>query len=396
MIDNKINESRIERIIKRNNALAILLPLFYMAEASTKVLKYYNFEFINISAVVKILFICISTYIIITERNRKLIVFLIIILLIFFLGQFSYNDWRIDVDTLFSNSVYLGRFLFVFFIIAIFDSYKQSFSHTTFKMLEMILILNSLLVIIGAIGGIDLFRTYKFRFGYNGLFMTPTVISYFNAIGLIYFSRKILLEKKGYMPALIIICASLLAGTKGILFFLALTSAYFILLFKIHKRPLFYLGLLIASLLILIFRFQFFSFLKAQYSTIYTVYVNDGFLSMITSYRNLNFNEVYKEVILNKWNGFNFLFGGTDFDAYRIEFDVLDLFLFFGIIGGGYYLWFYFSNIIKFRLLDSFSVFHITFLLLTGVLAGTFFNSGPIAIYIVLIINYLYFKPSWK
>jgi len=375
-----------------NRFLPFVLVLFFASEALTKIAQWYKFSFYNISALVKLLFILVTFCLIIKKRKLRFLSFFGVMGVVFLLGQLIFNNWEFNTEVVFSNLIYFGRYIFVFFIISLFNPYQIKFSKSVFKIYEIILLFNSLLIIAGYFFKISLFQTYLYRFGYNGLFMTPTMISYFNALGIIYFLRKSEDDRTGYLPLILIVLSSLLTGTKAILLFILFTAVYLVIKLKLFRERVFIGSLLLLFGIVIGFWKVVFAFLKDQYSVLYEVYINDGLLSMLTSYRNHNFIEIYTEVIQKKWVPMNYLFGGTDFDQYRIEFDLLDVFLFFGIIGGVIYLWAYFSKVIIFNKFDNFSKVQIIGLLFIGILAGTFFNGAPLALYLIIVLNYLYFN----
>lgn len=372
--------------------LPFVLGLSFVSEALTKIGQFYKFPFYNFSAVVKLVFIFVAFYFIIKWREFKLLTFMGGMGVIFLLGQLSFNHWEFNINVIGSNSIYFGRFMLIFFLVAVFRPYQNKFSQKVFLVFEYIVIINSLLIIFGYFFNITLFKTYLYRFGYNGLFMTPTMISYLNALAITYFIRKIGNEHKGYLPLILVVFASLLTGTKAILLFVLFTCIHLVFKLKLYQKRIFLGGLILLFSFIVIFWKQVLSFLQNQYSVLYDVYVNDGLISMLTSYRNHNLIEIYNDVILGAWFPINYFFGGTDFDKYRVEFDFLDVFLFFGLVGGLIYLWVYFSKVINFNKFDKFSTIQILGLLFIGVLAGTFFNGAPLMLYLVVVLNYLYFK----
>ena len=65
--------------------------------------------------------------------------------------------------------------------------------------------------------------------------------------------------------------------------------------------------------------------------------IEHGYLTLILSQRDLNFNKTleYLEV---EGTFKNLLIGGIEFPKYLVEMDFIDLFLFFGLIGGVIYV----------------------------------------------------------
>lgn len=376
--------------------LPFVLIVFYVSEALTKAAYFLKIGFYNYSAIIKAAFILFALLFLIYKKKYSWLWFFFGLFAVFLIGQAAFNDWTFNKEIFFSNLIYFGRYLLIFFIVLVFNPYKKTFSSSAFLTFEIILIFNSLLVIAGAVFGIELFRTYPYRYGYNGFFMTPTVISYFNAIGLIYYFRKILNGKKSYLPLVIIVAASLFTGTKGILFFMLFSFIHLFFLKKLYKKPMVWGAGVFVILMAFIYRNPLTGFLASRYDTLYKVYQKDGWLSALTSYRDRNLLEVIELLKSHGWSAVNWVFGGLDFELYRVEFDFLDVILFFGLLGGFIYFRQYFTKVIRFTKLDNFSKIQLILLLATGALSGTFFNSGPMALYLVMVINYLYIAPKWR
>src|SRR5699024_5486599 len=104
----------------------------------------------------------------------------------FLIGQLSFNDFT-PGENFYQNCIYFGRYLFVFFVFFFLMNKEEKFSSRLFWVFEKLVILNSLLVLIAILFDIQLFKTYYHRFGSSGIFMTPSMITYFNALGLTYF-----------------------------------------------------------------------------------------------------------------------------------------------------------------------------------------------------------------
>ena len=153
--------------------------------------------------------------------------------------------------------------------------------------------------------------------------------------------------------------------------------------------------LLAASVaLLVLFREPLQVFLKKTFAVLLNVYQESGFITMITSYRNINLQTDFLDMIETHWGFINYLVGGTNFTKYRVEFDFIDVLLFFGIVGGSLYLVSYFRYIIRFSELRRFGKIQIGFLLGIGFLSGTFFNNAPVAIYILVLVAVLSVKDN--
>ena len=166
-----------------------------------------------------------------------------------------------------------------------------------------------------------------------------------------------------------------------------LTLAHLFIVKKIYKLKLFYLFASITTVVIVSNINFFINFLKTKYETLYRVYEKHDLITMLTSYRNLRLKENFIPVITDNWSFTNYLFGGTDFVKYRVEFELFDVFLFWGIIGCLIYFYFYFSKVISFKKIVKFGKIQIVFLLIIAMLSGTFFNNAPVTLYLLVVLS---------
>ncbi len=372
--------------------LSFLLVVFYLSEAITKIAAFYKASFYNYSALIKgifILFVILFTAINFNKKRKTLSVFLILMSIFFIIGQYVFNQNTLDSSFLI-NLIFFSRYIFVFVIVLYFIDYPFKFkSNKHLIVYEKIVLFNSLLIIIGAAFNLKLFNTYVHRFGYNGLFMVPSITTYFYALALTYFSYNYIKYNTKKMELIFVCLVSLLVGTKALLLFLGLTMIHVFIAKKIYKLKGFYI---IFTFIFLAILFQFktiFHFLKLKFSVLYDVYVKHDLITMLTSYRNLKLKENFVPLIKEKWHFINYLFGGTNFAKYRVEFEIFDVFLFFGFIGSIYYLFYYFKLIFKFFTLNPFARIQFVFLLCVALLSGTFFNNAPIALYMLVVLSSL-------
>jgi hypothetical protein len=377
------------------NSIKFLLVLFFLSEGLTKISYYNKFSFHNFSALVKGSFILgVVIYVSLCykriESKQKEIIKLLLILGVFFLiGQFTFNSDESFYTSAYSNLVFFLRYVLIFVIcVFLINIYKKKFSSQVFKVYEYIVWINTTFLFLGYLFNLNIFGTYYYtRFGYNGLFLVPSISTYFYGIALSYFSFKLINNQKGVLPLFIVMLAAVLVGTKALLLFVGLTMVNLFYTLRLYRYLIFYLVLAILFLGGIFFHKSFYSFLITRYDVLYKVYQDNGLLTMLTSYRDLRVKETFPEIINNKMSVINYFFGGTDFTKYRIEFEIFDVFLFFGLIGGAVYLYSYFKFIIRFNLLDVFSKRQIVILLFVALLSGTFLNNGSVGIYLVIVLN---------
>ena len=370
----------------------MLLIVFYLSDAFTKITYYFHAEFHNYSAIIKgsfILFTLCFAFVNFNKKRKSILFFLISMSLIFLIGQYTFDTKGFN-SNFFQNLIYSTRYVFVFILIFFFIDYPFKFKPKIHLMVyEKIVLLNSLFIIIGFIFNLKIFWTYNSRFGFNGLFIVPSITTFFYALALTYFSYQYIKFNKKKLELLIVIIAALLVGTKALLLFLLLTLAHLFIVKKIYKLKLFYLFASITTVVILSNINFIINFLKNKYETLFRVYENYDLITMLTSYRNLRLKENFIPVIKENWSFVNYLFGGTDFVKYRVEFELFDVFLFWGIVGSLIYFYFYFTKVISFTKIVKFGKIQIIFLLIIAMLSGTFFNNAPVTLYLLVVLSSL-------
>lgn len=377
--------------------LKYLLIIFFASEAITNVLYYSGLGFYNASALIKAIFLIfvfvlyINGYI---RKQRDLVFFLLLLFIAFLVGQFFFGGVKNFKQSIYDNSVFFFRYILIFVIFIFVEGlYNRKFHPTLFITYEHIIIINTSFLIIGAVFEIELFSTYEgTRFGYNGFFLVPSIATYFYSLALTYYASKITRENNGYLIFVLLAFTTMLVGTKALFLFLVLTLINLFFHFKLYNSIRTYIILFISVTGIIFFRDYIFKFLTSTYSIIFDVYKEYGWTTMVTSFRDIKLKNEFPDIINNKMSLVNYLIGGTDFSSYRVEFEIIDVFLFFGILGGGMYLYFYFKKIIRFRHFDNFSRLQIIFLLITALLSGTFFNNGAVGMYLIVVLNKLMIK----
>lgn len=375
---------------KSKNFPIIVLVLFFLSELATTIAYNTRMEFYNYSLVIKVLFIAfVGLSLLKNSKNYKnILLFLIVMMLVFFIGQWSFNSFSFGPNFI-ENFIYWGRYIFVFFVLLFLICSKHPFTPRFYALYEKIVIINSLIVIATIVFDISIFKTYYNRFGSSGAFMTPSMITYFNAFALTYFLFQFLNRNKKLPELILVSLVCFLTGTKALIFFFGLTVVHLIFLKKLYKKRNFYLFFLGIIVLLFLAKDKVSRFIYENFTSLFEVYREKGILSALTSLRSDNFKNNFLPVLSENWNGLNYLFGGTDFEKYRVEFEIFDIFLFFGIIGTLIYLIFYFKNVINFNRMQNFGKVQMGILLLTALISGNFFNNAPIAMYFLIILSVL-------
>ncbi len=177
--------------------LAIVLIVFYISEALTKIGLFHEYDFHNYSALVKggfsfiVIVYSVFRFTRKTRKTHRILIFMLTMGVIFGIGQYFFNEHTFG-ENIFQNTKFFFRYLFVFIILLYFSELPYKFGKGIYLIVfEKIVLFNSLLVLIGFIFDIHLFDTYKFtRFGFSGFFAVPSIATYFYALALTYFSYK--------------------------------------------------------------------------------------------------------------------------------------------------------------------------------------------------------------
>jgi len=376
--------------LNKDRQLAVVLVLFYLSEAITKITYDLHSSFHNYSALIKGAFcvfaICYALDNL-TLFRKKIFLFLIGLSVCFVFGQYVFNDYTFGKDFP-MNFVFFVRYMFVFVILLFLsENFRKMDKKYTYSVFEKVIVFNSVLIVVGFFFDIDLFQTYSVRFGYNGLFMAPSISTFFYALALTYYSNSYILRKEGFFPLMLVIVTCLLVGTKALMLFLALTIIHLGIVKKWYKKRLFYSIIILGLVGCLVFKDRLISRLSNTFETIVGVFNEYGFLTAVTSFRNIKLEQNFLPLINEKWALINYLVGGTNFVKYRVEFEVFDIFLFFGIVGSFVYLFFYFKHVMIFRNLTRFGGLQMTFLLVTALMSGTFFNNAPVVLYLWIVLG---------
>jgi len=374
----------------KKHFLIAMLVCFYASEAGTKLAFRFDLGFHNYSALIKGVFavlILIYSLLVWDSTVKKTTTFLVVIFAVFLLGQYAFSGWAFG-ENFFKNCIYFSRYVFVFILSMFIFKSRSTMTNKLFYVYEKIVIFNSIMILVGVLFDVALFQTYNTRFGYNGLFMTPSIGTYFYALALTYFSYKYLYEKQKLLELILVGIVCFLVGTKALLLFFALTGVHVFFAKKLYKSKLFYTVALGSVLLFLVFKKTIIGFLVQKFDVLFNVYQDYGLITMLTSLRDKNFQEDFIPLVYEKWHALNFLFGGTDFEVYRVEFEVLDLFLFFGIIGTILYLWHYFTKVLVFKEINTFGKYQMAILSLTALLSGNFFNNAPVVLYLLVVLSF--------
>ena len=355
--------------------LLVLFMLYILLEI---VAKYTHFskEVTNIPMFVKAAILCLAAVLILL-RVRKIKNFWLLIALpaVFIIGQLTIND------SFSGNSlVIFGKFVAPVLLFIYFSEARLLEKHRriTFRVFEWVMLFNSALILLGFLLDIKLFESYRgSRFGYSGLFLSPGVASYAYLLTLFYF----VLGANGSVwknwKFIFIFLSCFLIGTKAIYLGLIVLIIYILSLQKVkYRKLLIALALVLGATATYLFFYKFGLFSKVRES--------DGLISALLSFRDKLFVENTIPYIQENWSFINYLFGGvSDFDM-RSQMEMIDVFFFWGILGGLLYLLTFIRTFVNFKMTRTLWVFALLFMTIIF-LAGNFFVYSTITIFLLIL-----------
>ena len=367
-------------ITKYLNFPVLLLLLFFTTEAYFKIVLYSTGEMSGLLKVTKgvVLFGLISHLLF---KNLKLVYFIGVVFILFSLGQLTLaNSFSNDILIAFVKLMFPIILLLFFSTVKLNDRQKQIF----FIVFEYIILFNSLVILIGFLFNIQIFNTYLYsgvRFGYNGLIVTSATSSYLYSITLIYLLSKYKKAVFKKIPNLIIIFSMFFIGTKVSYLFLFSFFATFIWAYtSINKKTVICFLSIFGILIIYLFFFKLGVFNQIRQT--------DGLLSSLMSYRDVLFLKHTLPYIKEHWSIVNYLFGGVSDLSTKSQIEFIDIFYFFGVIGGLLYYQLFFKAFLTFKTTVYIYIL-LSILFIIVLLAGNLFSYPSIAIYIVILREHL-------
>lgn len=331
-------------------------------------------------------------YIVFISRKFELIHKITLIIVgLFCIGQFlTYSKFYNFTFHFFKGNIYFfNRYLYILIFIIFVNALniKKAVYKKAYDYLEIILLINCVFVLLGLLLDINIFKSYESspRFGYVGLFSKPEEAGFIYAITIIY-NYYFWVLKKNYahlIKTLLFILTISVFGQKKMLLFLSLLIGMHLLYYFKYKNVFRIIILPIISLIFFL-RIEIVNYVL-QYSSFWSnIYKEKGLLSAITSTRSDLFNNALFYIKKN-WNISNYIFGSLDFDKYKVEFEMVDLYFFMGVWG----LFFYFYLIREhyFKNSDFLKKKLIIILLTTSFFGGGLLLSVTATLLFYLVIN---------
>ena len=377
---------KFSKIVHINWAVLLLL-LFFITEAYFKIIWFSKGETPVLLQVTKgIILVGLTSYLLI--KNQKQIYLLGLLFVFFSIGQLTLaSSFPRSILIAFSKLMFPIVLLLFFSTSKLTNTQKKLF----FNIFEYIILFNSLVILIGFLFDIKIFNTYSHfgvRFGYNGLIVTSATSSYVYSITLVYLLSKYKKAVFKKIPNLIIIFSMFFIGTKVSYLLLFSFFAIFIWIYtKINKRKLVCFFLIFGILFIYLFFFKVGIFNQIRQT--------DGLMSSLMSYRDVLFLKRTIPYIKEHWNIVNYLFGGVSDITTKSQIEFIDIFYFFGFLGGGLYYYLFFKAFLSFKT-NVYIYILLSILFIIVLLAGNLFGYPSIAIYTVILREHLKYNERNK
>ena len=361
-----------------SNYAVLLLLLFFITEAYFKIILFSTGRTSILLQVTKGITLFGVTFYLIINKFKDLLG-IVILFTLFLIGQITlFKGMSISVLIAFVKS------LFPIVLLLFFSTYKFSEKQKKqfFEIFQYIILFNSIFIIIGFLFNIQVLSSYLGRrFGFNGLFVTSATSSYVYCITLIYLFSKYKKSLFRKVPNLIIILSMFFIGTKVSYLFLAcFILVYFLKYTKINKNIIIisFVSIVVIGLYLFFFKYGMFNEIR----------IKDGLMSSVMSHRDKLFLEKTIPYIQEHWSFLNYLFGGVSDLSTKSQIEFVDIFYFFGIIGGGVYYFIFFKAFITFKS-EIYIIILLALLFIIVLLAGNFFSYPSIAIYLVILREHL-------
>jgi hypothetical protein len=378
-----------------NYWIAALFVLFFFTDFVSKAFVNISTVFINTSVLIKavfqllIMFIAILYY---DSKLKKLYFFLFILFLSFIAGNLFSLSNTYFIERIVKNIKVFSWYMFPFFLIVGWFYIKKSnnfnaITNNLFKAFEFVFLINCFFIFFGLFFDVSLFKAYPFgRFGFIGLLRNVSHSSYIFMIFVTYFLIKIKNKVTFYnyflLSLSILVCV--LLATKAIVLFLLLLLFFYTIKYSIKTSIA---VLFVLSFIVYLNINNLYFILETYFPVILNVFNNKGLLTMLFSYRNLSLTHCFIPYISENWSFYNYFFGGAEFNLFRTELELFDLFWFFGIFGTTLYLYLLNKYFINFK--KIYKVKPLFFIFFISLLAGSFFSSVPVITFLFVLLVYI-------
>lgn len=324
-----------------NKSLAIFTALLFFFNFLSKLLKeifsvrisLYPSTVLKLSAV-GLLFIYFIMYL----RNKKFARYIYAIIIIFGIDLLIKIVQEVPSHVLFNRSYFFFKGIFFFLLIVGLRDFEKKDLEKPINVLFFIGKLNLALILVGALFDINLFKSYPHtdRFGFNGIMAEPGISTYFYMLLAILSYLRYRYLDYSYWTTIFMLVAIVFLGTKsGYLFIGILVLIQILYLLKKRAYQISFIAVILISGFVLKDKLIQLAINSFNFGTY--LYEKHGLLTFITSKRDLLLQDTIAYINEN-WSAVQYITGGMDFRIHRVEFEFIDIFLFFGIIGVCLYL----------------------------------------------------------
>jgi hypothetical protein len=388
---------------KTNNAFFNTILVFVLVVLSfdllTKFLITHNYQgFTRYSAIPKLL-LEIGLFVVFVKNikdNRIVLLGFFTLISIVFLSFFMFNS-IIENELLFQKVYNLNKYLYLFLFAETIFTLKEKVRRDVLISIRNIFIfvgfINGLFILIGSFFEFEILRSYYStgRFGYDGLFLYTSGTSYIYVLLIITVYYEYIKKKTKPFLIFYFIIVSLFIGTKAIWLLIILLAIVHLLFNKrVIVRNISILGLLLSSLIGVFFYKYLVNIIVNSFSFGQNLYAEHGFLSVLTSTRDLLLKKAFIYIQEN-WTPINYFIGGIDLYKYGVEFEFVDIFLFFGLIGLVVYLFFVKRVFFYNNYIEKYKILLFIVLMLIVALAGNFFMNIISSIFAFSVFYTMYY-----
>lgn len=380
-----------------------LLVLFFLGDFMKMMLKIMEFPPINFPKYIKIIGgLLVIAYTLLfnlyqSQISKRLFGVLILLLISFFASNLLLHQ-DAPLENIKDNLDFFLKACFLPFFLIPFHNLNKEDVDKGLLVLKYIFWVNCICICLGIVFKIKAFQTYPFdyRFGYKGIFSRSTYASYFFIFMIMYYYFNwIYLKQKSALKYLIIaMILSFMLGTKRLYFFNILLFGFHFLYAKLYKSKTFAITLTMMIILCFVMKDNLMVFLNSIFSIDLWVEINDnnGFLSALTSLRSDLLMDYFNEIILQKWSISNYILGGGCFNLIRPEMDLIDLYLFFGIIGYLCFVYLYKQFIFNFKSSNKILWFYLIIIILLALNSSGIIFSAYFALLLIPFSAYFRFE----
>jgi hypothetical protein len=323
------------------NIAALVVVLIFLFDFITKCIIIFDIDgFKRYSAIPKTLLEIGIVALLLKKKAIRypILIYLLILVSIFVLNnilkinQFKWGDFL-------SNLYILNKYLYVFFFIMAYSTLEEKRRKNLLIQIKDIVILigivNGVFMILGLLTQWEILKSYPFssRFGYNGFFVKTSEASYLYILLVITTYFDYLVKRTNGILCLYFIFIAFLLGTKAIWVFVGLVM---LLHFFYNERRVVKKGFIIAltsTITIMLFSWtKFIELIINVFPYGSKMYQEHGIITVLLSTRDIL---LISAIDFLKINGtwLMYLFGGNNLRDIGVEFEFIDIFLFFGLLG---------------------------------------------------------------